>query len=152
MIALVTSLATLVQANGSDVQAVDTPSIDWSALWPGLILVLGAILLITIASLAKRWLFPGFYALWTVLTGLGAIAAAIPLWNEVRDGDGPARQRAGMPFPLGAFERRIGPAAAAAGAPVLEGLQPGGAAGAGRHDERHQEQRDRAIHRRWRRE
>lgn len=95
MIALVTSLATLVQANGSDVQAVDTPSIDWSALWPGLILVLGAILLITIASLAKRWLFPGFYALWTVLTGLGAIAAAIPLWNEVRDGDGPFSAVAG---------------------------------------------------------
>ncbi len=89
MIALVTSLATLVQANGSDVQAVDTPSIDWSALWPGLILVIGAILLITVASLAKRWLFPGFYALWTVLTGLGAIAACIPLWHEVQTGDGP---------------------------------------------------------------
>lgn len=89
MIALVTSLATLVQANGTEPQPIDTPSIDWSALWPGLILVIGAILLITIASLAKRWLFPGFYALWTVLTGLGAIAACIPLWNEVQDGDGP---------------------------------------------------------------
>lgn len=89
MIALVTSLATLVQANGSDVQAVATPSIDWSALWPGLILVIGAILLITIASLAKRWLFPGFYALWTVLTGLGAIAACVPLWHDVQHGDGP---------------------------------------------------------------
>ncbi|HMQ25459.1 MAG TPA: NADH-quinone oxidoreductase subunit N [Acidimicrobiales bacterium] len=89
MIAAVTRLATLAQANGTEVQPIETPSIDWSALWPGLILVVGAILLITVASVAKRWLFTGFYATWTVLVGLGAIAASIPLWNEVQDGDGP---------------------------------------------------------------
>ena len=86
---MTTLLATLVQANGADVQALDTPSIDWAALWPGIILILGGILLLTIASLAKRWLFEGFYALFTVAAGLGAIAAAIPLWHRVQTGDGP---------------------------------------------------------------
>ena len=71
MTAVIQTLATFAQASGSEVQEIATPSIDWSALWPAIILALGGILLLTIASLAKRWLFEGFYALFTVAVGLG---------------------------------------------------------------------------------
>ena len=89
MTATFASLVTLAQASGSELTEIATPSIDWSALWPGICLALGGILLLTIASLAKRWLFEGFYALFTVAAGLAAIATAIPLWHEVQTGDGP---------------------------------------------------------------
>ncbi|MCB1013769.1 MAG: NADH-quinone oxidoreductase subunit N [Acidimicrobiales bacterium] len=89
MTAAIHTLASLAQANGAQVDPLDTPSIEWAALWPAICLALGAILLLTIASLAKRWLFEGFYALFTVVAGLAAIATSIPLWDRVQDGDGP---------------------------------------------------------------
>ncbi len=69
---------------------IETPGIDWSALWPAVVLILGAILLLTISSLLRKRLPEGFHAMWTVAAGLGAIAAAVPLWDRVHAaGEGP---------------------------------------------------------------
>ena len=68
MTATFASLVTLAQASGSELTEIATPTIDWSALWPGICLALGGILLLTIASLAKRWLFEGFYALFAAVS------------------------------------------------------------------------------------
>ncbi len=89
MASVIAVLGLLHQVSSEVPEALDTPSIDWAALWPGIILILGGILLLTISSLAKRYLFEGFYALFTVAAGLGAIAASVPLWDRVQHGDGP---------------------------------------------------------------
>jgi hypothetical protein len=66
--------------------ALATPSVDWSAVAPLLILGVGALLLLTITSLVKRRGLPaGFLALWTVVAAIAAGLSTIPLW--VRDVD-----------------------------------------------------------------
>ena len=54
---MIAVLGLLHQVSSEAPEALDTPSIDWAALWPGIILILGGILLLTISSLAKRYLF-----------------------------------------------------------------------------------------------
>jgi NADH-quinone oxidoreductase subunit N len=69
--------------------ALATPSVDWSAVAPLLILGVGALLLLTITSLVKRRGLPaGFLALWTVVAAIAAGLSTIPLWFRVVD-DGP---------------------------------------------------------------
>ena len=46
-----------------------TPSIDWSALWPVIVLALGAVLLLTFSSLLKGKPLKGIYAVYTVVVG-----------------------------------------------------------------------------------
>ena len=73
-------------------EPIETPDIEWGALAPILALVVGALALLVVASLAKRWLFDGFYALFTVVVAALAIATALPLWQRVQGtepGDGP---------------------------------------------------------------
>lgn len=67
-----------------DVEQVPTPSIEWAGLVPGMILAVGALLLLTISSLVKGRLFRGFYALWTVVVAAAAIIAVLPLWARVQ--------------------------------------------------------------------
>lgn len=69
--------------------SVATPSVDWSAVAPLLILGIGALLLLTITSLLKRRGVPaGSLALWTVAVAVVAGLSTIPLWFRVVD-DGP---------------------------------------------------------------
>lgn len=76
------ALTTLLAASDA---AIDTPDIDWSAIAPNLVLMLGGILLLTVVSLLKTRLPRWFCATWTVLVSLGAMAAVVPLWRRVQD-------------------------------------------------------------------
>lgn len=68
--------------------AIDTPSVDWSAMAPFLILVGAALVLLVSDALSLRKPLPGSYALVTVVAAGASIASAVPLWREVTD---PAR-------------------------------------------------------------
>jgi len=69
---------------------LQTPSIDWAALGPLMVLFGGASVLIVMSGLLPREPFRGAWAWLTVLIGLGTAAAAIPLWFDVT-GDGQPR-------------------------------------------------------------
>lgn len=62
---------------------IPTPTIDWGALAPLLILAIGALLLLTVDSLWRGKKPAGFYALWTVVTAAAAGLATIPLWDRI---------------------------------------------------------------------
>lgn len=64
---------------------IPTPDIDWTAIAPNLVLMLGGILLLTVVSLLKGKLPGWFHATWTVLVALGAMVAVVPLWRRVMD-------------------------------------------------------------------
>jgi NADH-quinone oxidoreductase subunit N len=78
-----TPVAVLAQVDQS-AATVSTPSIEWFALLPVVILALGALILLTIASLARGRLFRGFYALYTIAVSAAAIVASLPLWARVQ--------------------------------------------------------------------
>lgn len=61
-----------------------TPSIDWSALWPVIVLALGAVLLLTFSSLLKGKPLKGVYTVYTVVVAGAAMATALPLWGKVQ--------------------------------------------------------------------
>ena len=68
----------------AEVAAVPTPEVLWWALVPLLILSGGAVLLLTVASLVRR--LPGWVApVWTVVAGVAALAACVPIWARVQD-------------------------------------------------------------------
>ena len=64
------------------------PEIEWAAITPLLILVGGALLLLTASALTTRRPVRGIYALFTLVTCGGAIVASAVLWDRVQD---PAR-------------------------------------------------------------
>lgn len=66
-------------------QQIATPDVDWTAIAPELVLMLGGIGLLTVVSLFKGRFAPWFHAAWTVIVALGAIAATVPLWQRVQD-------------------------------------------------------------------
>lgn len=63
---------------------VATPSIEWWALLPLILLAVGALVLLTITSVARGRLFRGFYALYTVVIAGAAIVASLPVWARVQ--------------------------------------------------------------------
>jgi NADH-quinone oxidoreductase subunit N len=66
---------------------IDRVDVAWSGIAPLLVLIAGALLLLVGNALIRRRLPAGAYAAFTSLTALGAIGAAIPLWNRVQDAD-----------------------------------------------------------------
>jgi NADH-quinone oxidoreductase subunit N len=78
----------------AQVTAPPAPSVAWWGLVPLIILVAGAVLLLTIASLVKP-LPKRFFAGWTVAVALGAIIATIPPWTRVHH-HGPTSTLSGM--------------------------------------------------------
>ena len=71
---------------GTDPSAVNTivtPPIEWSAIMPMVVLLVGAVLLLTVASLVRRRP-KGMYMVWTVVTALVAMASAVPLWARIQ--------------------------------------------------------------------
>ena len=67
-----------VFAPGRPATGVTIPSIEWWGLLPVIILAVGAVLLLTIASLARGHLFRGFFAIYTVVVAVAAIVASAP--------------------------------------------------------------------------
>ncbi len=74
-----------VFAQAGDVVPLETPEVQWSALWPMIILALGGILLLTVSSLAKGMRAPGANAGFTIITALATIVASVPVWQRVQD-------------------------------------------------------------------
>lgn len=69
-------------------QAVDfsPPEIEYGALSPMLILIGGALAIVTFASLYGRRPPPGLYALLTVVTGGASLVASSLLWDDLASG------------------------------------------------------------------
>src|SRR5262245_47477538 len=63
--------------------AIPTPHVAWHALTPMLILIGGAVVVLGLSAMSRRQPVRGVYALLTVITGLAAMGAAVPLWREV---------------------------------------------------------------------
>lgn len=81
-------LAQLTPVPGEGGQGIDVPEVAWDALGPILVLVTGALVLLTVTALVPRSRHPrGIYAGFTVGTALVAMGFAVPLWNRVQDGD-----------------------------------------------------------------
>ena len=58
----------------------DIPHIEWLPLIPHVVMAGAAVVLLTIVSVAGRWLPRWFPAAWTVAAGLAVLATAIPVW------------------------------------------------------------------------
>jgi NADH-quinone oxidoreductase subunit N len=67
---------------------IATPSVDWKALLPQLILMVGGLVLLTITSLVKDQLPKGSYAAYTVAVALASVISTIPLWHRVQGHQG----------------------------------------------------------------
>jgi NADH-quinone oxidoreductase subunit N len=80
------SIALLAQAS-NDVQQIETPDIAWSAVMPATVLVVGAVLLLTIASLLKGKVRNEGFAFLAIAITVGSMATAVPLWNRIQDPD-----------------------------------------------------------------
>jgi NADH-quinone oxidoreductase subunit N len=82
----VIALAGLVVAQSAPPQ-LPTPEVSWPALLPVAILAGGAVVLLTVASLAGKRLPAGFFALYTVVIAAAAMVSAVPLWARVQGWD-----------------------------------------------------------------
>ena len=61
------------------------PSIDWTALLPLLILLVGGLLMLTVSSFIKNRAPKGTYAWATVAIAVAAAVSAVPLWGRVQN-------------------------------------------------------------------
>ena len=73
---------------------LEFPEVEYSAMLPMLVLVVGALVLLTVSSLLGRRERSGPYALFTVLVGLVSLGAGAYLWDKVGE-DGPSTAVAG---------------------------------------------------------
>ena len=93
MIAL---LASVSQPLPVDPSPIETPTVDWAAEAPLLILVVGALVLMLISAFVRSRRSTVPYTALTCLIALGAIGSVVPLWREVQDPDrGPFSTLAG---------------------------------------------------------
>ena len=93
MIAL---LASVSQPLPVDPSPIETPTVDWAAEAPLVILVVGALALMLISAFVRSRRSTVPYTALTCLIALGAIGSVVPLWREVQDPDrGPFSTLAG---------------------------------------------------------
>ncbi len=74
-------------AAASDVTRIATPQVSWRALLPVVILLVGGIVLLTIASLTPKRAGTAWYSPFTVVVALAAAISAVPLWARVQRWD-----------------------------------------------------------------
>jgi NADH-quinone oxidoreductase subunit N len=68
-----------------------TPRVEWDAILPEVVLVVGALLILVVGALTRVRPLPGTYALVSVATAGAALVAAADQWDQVSDGEaGPA--------------------------------------------------------------
>lgn len=65
-------------------QVVPAPSVSWSALVPLIVLALGGLLLLTVASVLRNRMSQTFATAWTVVVGLATFVTALPVWAQVQ--------------------------------------------------------------------
>jgi len=75
--------AVLGQVPADAATEIVTPEVDWSAFMPLLVLIVGAVVLITVTSLVKQRLVPAVPALFMVIAPAAAVAAI--LWQGDND-------------------------------------------------------------------
>jgi NADH-quinone oxidoreductase subunit N len=75
----------LAQAQGQAPGRIVFPNVEYSALLPMLVLVVGALVLLTVSSLLGRRSRPGTHAWFTIALGLGSLGCATWLWHKVSD-------------------------------------------------------------------
>ncbi len=78
-----------------ELEVLATPEIDWTAIVPHLVLMGGALLLLTVSSLLRHRIPAWFYAPYTAAVGVGASLGSIHLWQRVQNSDGPFTALAG---------------------------------------------------------
>lgn len=61
------------------------PTIEWSAIAPSLILMIGGLLLLTVMSLIKGRVPAWFSTVWTLGVSAASLIATVPLWNRIQD-------------------------------------------------------------------
>ena len=66
---------------------IPTPQIAWRGLLPIVVLLVGGIVLLTIASLTRKKATTRWYAPFTVVVALAAAATTMPLWARVQSWD-----------------------------------------------------------------
>ncbi|MDE0236622.1 MAG: NADH-quinone oxidoreductase subunit N [bacterium] len=72
-----------VLAEANSLPQANIPDIQWLPLIPHIVMAGAAVVLLTIVSVAGRWL-PGWFAsAWTAAAGLAVLATAIPVWIRV---------------------------------------------------------------------
>lgn len=75
--------AALLAQAGTQLRPLQLPQVEYSALGPVLVLVAGAMALLTLASLVRARLPAGSYALVTVVTSGAALVWSVWLWGDV---------------------------------------------------------------------
>ena len=76
--------ALLAQATGVTAP-IKFPAVEYSVLLPEIILVVGALIVLLVASLSRRSHSATLYAGLTVLTGLASLGAAANIWDRVSE-------------------------------------------------------------------
>ncbi len=93
---MIAVLGSLSQPLPVDPTPIDTPTVDWGAEAPLLVLVGGALVLMLISSFVRSRRTTVLYTVLTCLIAVGSIGAVVPLWREVQDADrGPFSTLAG---------------------------------------------------------
>ncbi|MEY4131357.1 MAG: NADH-quinone oxidoreductase subunit NuoN [Actinomycetota bacterium] len=85
LLAQTSSLVDTTNASTTDVVKLAGPSIDWLALLPLLILLVGGILILTFSSFLKSRAPRGIYAWITVALGVAAAVSVAPVWARVQN-------------------------------------------------------------------
>jgi len=84
---LLATLAVPLQSADEAFDPIATPEVQWSAALPLLVLVGGAMGLMTLTAVHRGRLFRGFYPLATSVTAIAAAVGTWPLWERVQDPD-----------------------------------------------------------------
>ncbi|MCD9625735.1 NADH-quinone oxidoreductase subunit N [Rhabdothermincola salaria] len=84
MSALATFFAQASSVPGDQIVEVQGPSVDWRGLLPLIVLMVGALLMLTLSSVLRSRTPRSFYAIATVVVASVAAIATIPLWARVQ--------------------------------------------------------------------
>ncbi len=77
--------AALAQSGSNVAIRIATPSIEWTALLPVLILIGGAVFILGFSAMTRKGARSSLFAIFTVITAVGSMVAAVPVWRDVTD-------------------------------------------------------------------